>query len=198
MGTGTGVDAESNQYRLQVSGNLLLGAGNEDHRVRINSQYMRELTRGKFLIKCEQITLMDNIGQGEFGIVYKARLGTCRREVAVKTLKGTFDQPKVDKFVAESLKMSRFKHAHVMGLIGVCLDAGSAPYIVMPFMANGSLLQYLKKERHHLVFTQDFDEDEVQDVCKRLMVMCLQIASGMEYLAMEKYIHRDLAARNCM
>ena len=67
----------------------------------------------------------------------------------------------VDKFVEESLKMSRFKHAHVMGLIGVCLDAGPAPYIVMPYMANGSLLQYLKRERQNLVFVEGTDDDEV-------------------------------------
>ena len=67
----------------------------------------------------------------------------------------------VDNFVKESLKMSRFKHLHVMGLIGVCLDAGPAPYIVMPYMANGSLLQYLKRERSNLVLTQTFEDDEV-------------------------------------
>ena len=142
---------------------------------------------------------------------------------------GDFDNVDVDKFVEESLKMSHFKHAHVMGLVGVCLDAGPAPYIVMPYMANGSLLKYLKKERKNLVFTDDADKNEVGiliapvstleslpppppppppphthtltqvlEVRKRLMVMCSQIASGMEYLASEKYIHRDLAARNCM
>ena len=75
---------------------------------------------------------------------------------------GYFDQMEVDKFVEESLKMSRFKHAHVMGLIGVCLDAGPAPYIVMPYMANGSLLQYLKKERQNLVLVEGTDEDDVR------------------------------------
>lgn len=57
--------------------------------------------------------------------------------------------------------MRLFKHAHVLGFIGVCIDAGPAPYIVMPYMSNGSLLQYLKKERQNLVFTQEFDGDDV-------------------------------------
>ena len=67
----------------------------------------------------------------------------------------------VDNFVEESLKMSKFKHAHVMGLIGVCLDAGSAPYIIMPYMANGSLLKWLKRERKNIIHLDESDEDEV-------------------------------------
>jgi c-mer proto-oncogene tyrosine kinase/anaplastic lymphoma kinase/receptor tyrosine kinase len=181
-----------------TEGHMSASALSIDSRTRVNSRYLREMTLGKFIIKYENVVQLENIGQGEFGIVYRARLGPQGREVAVKTLKGDFDDVDVDQFVEESLKMSRFKHAHVMGLIGVCLDAGSAPYIVMPYMANGSLLKYLKKERKNLVFTDDADEDEVLEVRKRLMVMCSQIASGMEYLASEKYIHRDLAARNCM
>ena len=72
-----------------------------------------------------------------------------------------FDKIEVDQFVDESLKMSRFKHSHVMGLIGVCLDTGSAPFIIMPYMANGSLLKYLKRERGKIVLSDENDEDEV-------------------------------------
>ena len=74
---------------------------------------------------------------------------------------GDFDQSKVDQFVEESLKMSRFKHSHVMGLIGVCLDTGSAPFIIMPYMANGSLLKYLRRERESIVLSEDNDKEEV-------------------------------------
>ena len=43
--------------------------------------------------------------------------------------------------------MINFNHPNVLNLIGVSLDMGVSPYIVMPYMANGSLLTYLKKER---------------------------------------------------
>ena len=57
--------------------------------------------------------------------------------------------------------MWKFNHPNVLTLIGVCIDGGPAPYIVMPFMSNGSLLSYLKKERSNLVLTEGADEDVV-------------------------------------
>ena len=57
--------------------------------------------------------------------------------------------------------MQDFHHPNVMTLIGVCLDAGPGVSIVMPFMANGSLLEYLKKERDNLYLTEIDEIDEV-------------------------------------
>ena len=123
---------------------------------------------------------------GEFGVVYKAQhtepdddVGYKTSTVAVKTLKGTlvsicnsswtpvnyppgfFDDSQVNKIMEESIKMKHFDHPNVLHLIGVCLDAGPAPYVVMPYMANGSLLRYLKKERNNLVLQGGGDEDVV-------------------------------------
>ena len=47
--------------------------------------------------------------------------------------------------------MYNFDHPNVLKLLGVCMDGGPAPFIVMPFMANGSLNEYLKKERENLL-----------------------------------------------
>jgi serine/threonine protein kinase len=89
--------------------------------------------------------------------------------VAVKTLKGLLfsayncsdtllyaflgflEQSLVRDLLRECTKMSKFDHPNVLTLIGVCVDGGPAPYIIMPFMFNGSLLSHLKKERENLV-----------------------------------------------
>ena len=57
--------------------------------------------------------------------------------------------------------MKNFNHPNVLNLIGVCVDGGPGPYIVMPFMINGSVLAYLKKERGNLILDDSADEDQV-------------------------------------
>ena len=47
--------------------------------------------------------------------------------------------------------MKEFDHPNVLNLKGVCLDGGPVPYIIMPFMTNGSLQSYLKENRESLV-----------------------------------------------
>ncbi len=72
-----------------------------------------------------------------------------------------------DGMIQEAIKMRDFEHPNVLGLIGVSIDVhvGGSPYIVMPFMANGSLLSYLKKERANLTIAEGASEDLVGTYC---------------------------------
>ena len=76
--------------------------------------------------------------------------------------KGFYDASMVKDMLKECSRMYKFDHIHVLTLNGVCLDGGPAPYIIMPFMANGSLLAYLKKNRKNLVVT--IEDTHTQDV----------------------------------
>ena len=62
--------------------------------------------------------------------------------------------------------MVTLDHPNVLTLSGVCLDGGTAPYIIMPFMANGSLLAYLKNNRSTLIVSQEaeIDDEEVSAI----------------------------------
>ena len=57
----------------------------------------------------------------------------------------------MDDLIQECAKMAEFDHPNVLKLTGVCIDGGPAPYIIMPFLTNGSLLSYLKENRASMV-----------------------------------------------
>ena len=128
-----------------------------------------------------------SVASGEFGIVYRGQIiklvggKTSVEIVAVKTLKGIgiiwcsdvhheeetacpnagfYDSNAVKEMLRECSKMYKFDHPNVLSLIGVCLDGGTAPYIIVPFMTNGSLLAYLKSNRKRLVISRGEDDEE--------------------------------------
>ena len=54
----------------------------------------------------------------------------------------------MESFIAESVVMKNFSHPNVLGLLGVVLDTpDGTPYLVLPFMENGNLKNYLKSKR---------------------------------------------------
>ena len=75
---------------------------------------------------------------------------------------GFFTPNDVQSMMDEVLKMQSFNHPHVMTLIGVCLDSGPGLDLVVPYMANGSLLAYLRKERPNLDLKDDAELDAVK------------------------------------
>ena len=69
--------------------------------------------------------------------------------------------------------MKDFNHPHIMSLIGVCLDVGVG--VVMPYMANGSVLSYLKKERETLLL-QDIEQVRVKPWVRRSVLISVLIS----------------------
>ncbi|XP_063677102.1 ephrin type-A receptor 4-like isoform X2 [Bolinopsis microptera] len=147
----------------------------------------------KFLIEhatClpkDNFTLLQKIGNGAFGEVWKARCETAVNGddvVAVKCLKeGATDKHRHD-FYGEAALLGQFRHANVIALHGVILR-DTSPWIVIEYAENGALKGFVKKhgENRH---------------SNQLLNYCRDIVRGMKYLSERGYIHRDLAARNVL
>ena len=112
-------------------------------------------------------------------------------QVAVKKLKPQVNSSVREVFEKEIKFMSRLKDDNIVCLLAICTS--DVPFIVMEYMENGDLNQYLKKYR---LAISDFSPNKLPTSI--LVYMTVQIASGMRYLASHKYVHRDLATRNCL
>ena len=70
---------------------------------------------------------------------------------------GLSTEEQLQSSLAESLIMKDLKHPHVLGLLGVCFDTPEhSPYIILPFMANGSVKNFLRGRRVHPTNFDDF------------------------------------------
>ena len=58
--------------------------------------------------------------------------------------------------------MLSFSHSNVMPLVGLCIE-GEMPLLIMPFMINGSVLEYVRKKREKLYFIEKTDSLEVSN-----------------------------------
>ena len=55
--------------------------------------------------------------------------------------------------------MLSFEHTNVMSLSGVCID-GEMPLLIMPFMSNGSVLEYIRHHKGGLLLNHNATEHE--------------------------------------
>ena len=166
-------------------------------------------SEGPPIVSNKNIEPLNQLGTGQFGEVMLANtvglsnqyLGigksddsTITMKVAVKMLKPSPSEEVRKAFEKEIKFMSRLKDDNVIKLLGICTTG--TPFIMMQYMENGDLNNYLRK----LEFTYETEKlpAENEITINALVYMSFQIASGMKYLSSCKFIHRDLAARNIL
>ncbi|CAH8473451.1 unnamed protein product [Heterobilharzia americana] len=135
-----------------------------------------------------RIMIKRTIGEGEFGKVCAGDFVILPENklqlVAIKMLHPNVSDKTRQDFLTEANTMSQLDHPNIVQLIGL-VTKSEPKMIVIEFMENGSLDNYLRCSRSTLSMEQ-------------LLYMLRDIACGMNYLAHLNFVHRDLAARNIL
>lgn len=141
----------------------------------------------------KRIEYLKKLGDGHFGEVFLAKfIDNNYKETlfAIKRLRNGMDYMETKIFLSEGRKMRTFQHDRILSLKTMIFNYYNddhqfrMPAIVMPFMVNGDLSDFLQQQQSVNIV--------------ELLRFALQISDGMRYLSSINYIHGDLAARNCL
>jgi serine/threonine protein kinase len=155
---------------------------NENNAAGRESREKRDpLSRGTKLGPYEIVELL---GAGGMGDVYRARDTRLDRDVALKILRAGLlpDEVKRRQFHKEAMALARLSHPSIMVIYDVGQDAGT-DYLVMECVPGETLLEKLK--------TGPLPENDVAS-------LGIQIADALEDAHDHGVIHRDLKPANIM
>ncbi|XP_073481237.1 tyrosine-protein kinase Blk [Aquarana catesbeiana] len=129
----------------------------------------------------DSLRLVKRLGAGQFGEVWMGYYNN-NMKVAIKTLKEGSMSPMA--FLEEANLMKTLRHDKLVQLFAVVTK--EPIYIVTEYMANGSLVDFMKTD------------EGMQLRFPKLLDMAAQVAEGMAYIEKKNYIHRDLRAANVL
>jgi len=130
-------------------------------------------------------TLIDVLGEGGMGSVFRARDNTLDREVALKILKPEYLESAEDRqqLETEAQITATINHPHVVKVFSYGEDAGNF-YIAMEVVEKGSLDDLIATE-HRVPEAQ-------------ALTVAIQVAQGLEAAYEHGLIHRDLKPGNIL
>jgi serine/threonine protein kinase len=127
-------------------------------------------------------TVLDYLGKGGMGVVYRARDERLGREVALKVLPEEFvqDEIRLLRFEREARMLASLNHANIATIYEI-EEIESSCFLALELVPGESLYERIARGRLPL--------EEALDVCR-------QIAEGLEAAHESGVIHRDLKPAN--
>ncbi|XP_065829301.1 serine/threonine-protein kinase TNNI3K-like [Oscarella lobularis] len=176
-----------NDYFLRLPVPSPLGRLRSITREKADVLRLRSTLHNNCQIQIQEIELLNLIGTGSFGKVFK---GKCRDEiVAVKKYRSSSFSAKsdTDMFCREVSVLCSLNHPNVVDFIGACLEDPSQFVIVTEYVPGGSLYAILHEQKRAL------------DLHLKLGIS-VDVARGMRYLheLPQPIMHRDLNSHNIL
>jgi serine/threonine protein kinase len=132
----------------------------------------------------DRYKVLERLGSGGMGSVYRAERVTLGRSVAVKFLHPGLGNRAdfVQRFHREAMAMSKLYHVHCAALYDVGVHLGG-PYLVMEYIPGRTL-------------ATDLQSGPLPP--RRAILIMRQVLEALRYLHRRNIVHRDLKPRNVM
>src|ERR1017187_6506681 len=126
------------------------------------------------------------IGQGGMGVVYKAYDLVTKRDVALKTMRGTLNPAALELFSKEWTVLARVSHPNIIDILDTGefeQDGERKPFFVMPLLPGATL--------EHLI-----ENASTRLTVDRIVGIATQTCLGLQAAHDQGLVHRDLKPSN--